>query len=58
MDVLVEFAPGQTTFRSFMELVFYLEEIFGRRVDLVTEPGPGQHLRSCVEQEVIWCEAG
>jgi predicted nucleotidyltransferase len=57
VDVLVEFAPGQTTFRNFMELVFYLEDIFGRRVDLVTEPGLGKHLRPYVEQEVVWCEA-
>ena len=57
VDVLVEFAPGQTTFRNFMELVFYLEDIFGRRVDLVTELGLGKHLRPYVEQEVVWCEA-
>lgn len=57
VDVLVEFAPGQTTFRNFMELVFYLEDTFGRRVDLVTEPGLGKYLRPYVEQEVVWCEA-
>ena len=45
VDVLVEFAPGQTTFRNFMELVFYLEDLFGRRVDLVTEQGLDRHLR-------------
>ena len=39
VDVLVEFAPGQTTFRNFMELAFYLEELFGRRVDLITVGG-------------------
>lgn len=31
VDVLVEFAPGQTTFRNFMELVFYREDLFGRQ---------------------------
>ena len=57
VDVLVEFAPGQTTFRNFMELAFYLEELFGRRVDLVTEQGLSRYLRPYVEQEVVWCDA-
>jgi hypothetical protein len=57
VDVLVEFAPGQTTFRNFMELAFYLEDLFGRRVDLVTEQGLSQYLRPYVEREVVWCEA-
>lgn len=39
VDILVEFAPGETTFRNFMELALYLEGFFGRRVDLVTEGG-------------------
>jgi len=57
VDVLVEFAPGRATFRNFMELAFYLEELFCRRVDLVTEQGLSRHLRPYVEQEVVWCEA-
>jgi len=57
VDMLVEFAPGQTTFRNFMELAFYLEDLFGRRVDLVTEQGLSQYLRPYVEREVVWCEA-
>ena len=57
VDVLVEFAPGQTTFRNFMELAFYLEDLFGRRVDLVTDQGLSRYLRPHVEQEVIWCDA-
>jgi len=57
VDVLVEFAPGQTTFRNFMELAFYLEDLFCRRVDLVTEQGLSRHLRSYIEKEVVWCEA-
>jgi|GEM_PF-216668 len=57
VDVLVEFAPGQTTFRNFMELAFYLEDLFCRGVDLVTEQGLSRHLRPYVEEEVIWCEA-
>ncbi len=57
IDVLVKFASGQTTFRNFMELAFYLEDLFCRRVDLVTEEGLSRHIRPYVEREVIWCEA-
>ena len=39
VDVLVEFAPGQTTFRNLMGPAFYLEDLFGRRVDLITVGG-------------------
>jgi predicted nucleotidyltransferase len=57
VDVLVEFAPGQATFRNFMELAYFLEDLFGRRVDLVTDRGLSRHLRPQIEEEVVWCEA-
>jgi uncharacterized protein len=57
VDVLVGFAPGQATFRNFMELAFFLEDLFSRRVDLVTEQGLNAYLRLDIEQEVVWCEA-
>ncbi len=36
VDILVEFKPGQKSFDSFMALAFLLEDILGRKVDLVT----------------------
>lgn len=36
VDVLVEFEKGQKTFDHFMDLKYYLEELLGRKVDLVT----------------------
>lgn len=57
VDVLVCFAPGRATFRNFMELAYYLEDLFGRRVDLVTEHGLSGYIRPTVEREVIWGEA-
>lgn len=36
VDILVEFNPEQKTFNNFMNLVFFLEEILGRNVDLIT----------------------
>lgn len=57
VDVLVEFAPGQTTFRNFMALADFLEEFYGRKVDLLTVGGIDPLIRQDVESEVVWCEA-
>jgi predicted nucleotidyltransferase len=35
--VLVVFEEGQKTFDNYMELKFYLEDLFGRKIDRVTE---------------------
>jgi uncharacterized protein len=48
VDMLVEFAPGAKTFDAFMQLAFFLEALFGRRVELVTpeslSPYIGPHI--------------
>jgi predicted nucleotidyltransferase len=36
IDLLVEFEPGKKTFDNFMNLSFYLEELLGRKVDILT----------------------
>ncbi|UEC42969.1 MAG: hypothetical protein METHAR1v1_980003 [Methanothrix sp.] len=37
-----------------MGLVFFLEELFGREVDLVTTRGLSPYIRPAVEKEVVW----
>lgn len=54
VDVLVEFE--EPTFRNFMGLVFFLEELFDREVDLVTVKGLSPYIRPYVEREVVWSE--
>ena len=54
IDILVEF--DKPTFRNFMDLSFYLEELFGRKVDLVTVKGLHPRIRPYVEKDVIWSE--
>jgi uncharacterized protein len=39
-----------------MDLVFFLEDLFGRNVDLITEKGLNPYLRPYVEKEVRWYE--
>ena len=36
VDILVSFEPDQKTFDNFIQLSFFLEDIFGRAVDLIT----------------------
>jgi uncharacterized protein len=36
VDILVEFEPEQESFDNFLGLAEFLEELFGRRVDLLT----------------------
>ena len=54
VDVLVEFT--EPTFDNFMDLVFFLEELFGRDVDLVTVDALSPYIASTVRGEVVWCE--
>ena len=52
LDVLVEFA-GPARFSAYMDLKFYLEDLLGRPVDLVTDKGLREELRPHVEKEMI-----
>ena len=35
IDILVKFEPGKKTFDNYMDLKFFLEDLFNRKVDLV-----------------------
>jgi len=54
IDILVEFE--EPTLHNFMGLIYYLEKLFSRKVDLVTQKSLSPYLRPIVEKEVIWCE--
>ena len=45
VDVLVEFERGQKNFDHFMDLAFFLEELFKRRVELVTPESLSPYLK-------------
>ena len=52
IDVLVAF-DGPATFEAYFGLKDYLEELFGRHVDLVTEKGLKQRARLVLERDLI-----
>jgi predicted nucleotidyltransferase len=44
---------GPATFAAYMDLKFYLEDLLGRPVDLVTDKGLRRELRPYVEKELV-----
>jgi predicted nucleotidyltransferase len=53
IDLLVDIVKEKKTFRNFMALSYYLEELFGKKVELVTKqslsPYIGPHILKTVE---------
>ncbi|MBS3920792.1 MAG: nucleotidyltransferase family protein [Deltaproteobacteria bacterium] len=55
VDFLVEFK--EPTFDNFMGLVFDLEGLFGKKVELITNGSLSPYIQPYVEKEVRWYEA-
>ena len=56
VDVLVEFAPEQKTFDAFMQLASFLQELFERRVELVTTESLSPYLGPHILKEVEYVD--
>ena len=54
VDVLVEFREGEETFDHFMDLKFYLEDLLGRKTDLVIADTLKPRIRDAVLGEVVY----
>lgn len=54
IDILVEFEKGQKSFDNYMDLKFYLEKIFGRKVDLVINDSIKPSLRDPILSGVTY----
>ena len=52
IDMLVEFIPDNHTFDNFMEVVFLLEELLERRVEVVTPESLSPHIGPHILKEV------
>ncbi len=53
IDLLVRFEPGRKTFDNYMGLKFRLEEILGRKVDLITRESIRKEIREQVYAEAV-----
>ena len=52
VDILVEFTPEKHTFDNFMNVSFLLEDVLGRKVDVVTPEGLSPHIGPHILKEV------
>ncbi|MBI5203371.1 MAG: nucleotidyltransferase family protein [Nitrospirae bacterium] len=52
VDVLIELEEEYETFDNYMDLKFYLQDLFGRKVDLVTVDALRPQLRDDILREV------
>jgi len=54
VDVLVVFRKGEETFNNYMDCKFYLEDLFGRKVDLVMKGALKKRLKPHILDEVVY----
>ncbi|MEN6610814.1 MAG: nucleotidyltransferase family protein [Methanoregulaceae archaeon] len=54
VDVLVTFRDGEETFDNYMDCKFYLEDLFGRNVDLVMDGAIRERLKPYILSEVVY----
>ena len=52
VDLLIEFKPGRKSFDNFMSVSFLLEEILGRKVDIVTPESLSRHIGPNIMAEI------
>ena len=53
IDILVEFEKGKKTFRNYMGLRFYLEELLKGRIDLVVKEAVRDELKGYIYSEAV-----
>ncbi|GAB6072659.1 nucleotidyltransferase family protein [Venenivibrio stagnispumantis] len=53
IDILVEFEKGKKSFRNYMGLKFYLEDLFGLKVDLVIKEAVRKELKRHIYSEAV-----
>jgi len=57
IDILYTFKPEFDSYNTFFDLSEYLEELFGRRIDLVSPDYLKPRIRSYVLRDAIICKA-
>ena len=52
IDLLVDFEPHKKTYDNFMDLSFFLENLFGRKIELVTPQSLNKYIGPHILKEV------
>ncbi|WP_416208816.1 nucleotidyltransferase family protein [Chloroflexus sp.] len=58
VDIGVEFEPDQKTFDHFMQLALFLEDLFDRKVDLITVEALSPYIGPHILREVEYVSIG
>ena len=53
IDILVEFEQGLKTFDNYMELKFFLEDLLGAEVDLITVEALKPRIKDAIWKEAV-----
>ena len=56
IDLIADFQPGMKNYDNFIELCFFLEDMFDRKVDLLTFDGISPIIRKNIEREIEYVE--
>jgi len=56
IDLIVEFEKNKKNFENFISLNFFLEKLFGRKVDLLTLESISPYIKPYIDKEVIYEE--
>lgn len=51
LDLIVEFDHGKKSFDNYIDLCFYLEELFQKKVDLLTPESLSPHMKDHILRE-------
>jgi predicted nucleotidyltransferase len=54
IDIMVDFKEGYKTFDNYMDLKFYLEELLGKKVDLVIKSAMKSRLKPFIIDDAIF----
>jgi hypothetical protein len=54
IDIIVEFKKGMKTFDNYMDLKFFLEELFQKKIDLVIKDALKPQIKRIVLSDVIY----
>ncbi len=54
IDFVVEFDEGKKNYDNFIDLCFFLENILGKKIDLLTEESVSPFMRPYIEKEILY----
>jgi len=54
IDIIVEFEKDKKNFENFINLAFFLEDLLGREVDLLTSESISPYIKPYIQEEIIY----